>query len=146
MSYSHNNWDRQIQFAGYKMYMNSLQAEIGLNNFYKYEEKLTSLKLIREIYNKELGYNNTSNHLYRIKIEDRENFMSYLKEDGIATGIHYEATHLHPIYKVDNKKHPNSELLSKQTVSIPFHEGLTIPEIYRIINKIKEYNGKTILT
>jgi dTDP-4-amino-4,6-dideoxygalactose transaminase len=146
MSYSHNNWERQIQFAGYKMYMNSIQAEMGLNNFNKYEEKLSSLNLIREIYNKELGYDNTSYHLYRIVVEDRSGFMSHMKDNGVSTGIHYEAAHLHPTYRIDGSKCPKSEQLSKQTVSIPFHEGLKISEIYHIINKIKEYYGKTVLT
>ena len=140
MSYSHNNWERQIQFAGYKMYMNSIQAEIGLNNFHKYEEKLSALKLIREIYNKELGYNNSSNHLYRIEVDYRGEFMEYMKKNDIATGIHYEATHLHPTYMLKDSKCLKSEQLSKRTLSIPFHEGLKISEIYHIINKIKEYN------
>ena len=140
MSYSHNNWERQIQFAGYKMYMNSIQAEIGLNNFHKYGEKLSALKLIREIYNKELGYDNSSNHLYRIEVDLRDEFMEHMKKNDIATGIHYESTHLHPTYTIKGSDCPKSEQLSKRTVSIPFHEGLKISEIYHIINKIKEYN------
>ena len=35
-----------------------------------------------------------------------------------------------------------SELESKNTVSIPFHEELTKDEIRYIINTIKEWNGK----
>ena len=38
MTYSHNNWERKIRFPGYKMYLNSIQAEIGLNNFKLYDE------------------------------------------------------------------------------------------------------------
>ena len=33
MTYSDNNWERTISFPGYKMYMNSIQAQILLNNF-----------------------------------------------------------------------------------------------------------------
>ena len=74
------------------------------------------------------------------------NGMGYMKDNGVSTGIHYEAAHLHPTYRIDGSKCPKSEQLSKQTVSIPFHEGLKISEIYHIINKIKEYYGKTVLT
>ena len=71
MSYSDNNWDRKIKFPGYKMYMNSFQADIALRNFNLYEYKLSKLRFVRDLYNKELGYNNTSNHLYRINIIKR---------------------------------------------------------------------------
>ena len=33
MSYAHNNWDRNIKFPGYKMYMNSIQCYIANENF-----------------------------------------------------------------------------------------------------------------
>ena len=33
MTYAENNWERDISFPGYKMYMNSIQAKILLNNF-----------------------------------------------------------------------------------------------------------------
>ena len=39
MSFSENNWDRKIKFAGYKMYLNSVQAKIASNNFSKLESK-----------------------------------------------------------------------------------------------------------
>ena len=47
MSYSDNNWDRKIKFAGYKMYMNSIQCDIALNNFKLYEDKLNKLSEIK---------------------------------------------------------------------------------------------------
>ena len=41
MSFADNNWERKISFPGYKMYMNSIQAQICLNNFRTFEEKAT---------------------------------------------------------------------------------------------------------
>jgi len=142
MTYSHNNWERKIRFPGYKMYMNSIQADIAMNNFNLYEEKLSSLKKIREIYNNKLGYSNTSNHLYRIEVDNRENFIEYMKTNGIWCGIHYEAAHLNPVYSLGDVNCPLSEKKSLRTVSIPFHERLTISEVNLIINKVKEYREK----
>jgi dTDP-4-amino-4,6-dideoxygalactose transaminase len=142
MSYSVNNWERKIKFPGYKMYMNSFQADIALRNFKLYEDKLKKLKFVRDLYNKELGYNNTSNHLYRININDRDSFIDYMKNNDVSCGIHYESCHLNPVYRIDNTSYPLSEKESKTTVSIPFHEKLSKSDIIYIINKIKDYNGK----
>jgi dTDP-4-amino-4,6-dideoxygalactose transaminase len=142
MTYSHNNWERKIRFPGYKMYMNSIQADIAMNNFNLYEEKLSSLKKIRDIYNNELGYSNTSNHLYRIEVDNRKNFIEYMKTNGVWCGIHYEAAHLNSVYSLSDVECPLSEEKSLRTVSIPFHERLTISEVNIIIDRVKEYSEK----
>ena len=139
MSYSDNNWDRKIKFAGYKMYMNSIQCDIALNNFKKYQNKLNILEDIKKTYNKELNYSNTSNHLYRIETNNRDNFINYMKDNGVSCGIHYEALHNHPVYKINDDNLPLSESKSKTTVSIPFNELLTNTNVSTIINLIKEF-------
>jgi len=142
MTYSHNNWERKIQVAGYKMYMNSIQADIALRNFKLYPSKLNELSRVRCLYNKELGLNNTSDHLYRINVDGRASFMDYMKANGVGTGIHYEASHLHPVYKKLKSNCPLSEENTKKTISIPFNERLTNSDILFIIKLIKEFNDK----
>jgi dTDP-4-amino-4,6-dideoxygalactose transaminase len=137
MSFAKNNWDRKIKLAGYKMYMNSIQCDIALRNFNVYEDKLQKLSRIRTFYNNNLGYNNTSNHLYRIEVDNRDVFIQKMKENGILCGVHYDAMHLNPVYMVDNTFCPLSEEKSKKTVSIPFHEDLTNLELRFIIDTIK---------
>ena len=44
MTYADNNWERTISFPGYKMYMNSIQAKILLNNFKYFHKKMRGLK------------------------------------------------------------------------------------------------------
>ena len=139
MSQANNNWERKINFIGYKMYMNSIQAHIALNNFKTYDKKIAKLKLIRKIYNQELGYTNTSNHLYRIRMPDRDKFIKVAKEHNIICGTHYEPMHSHPVYKINDSVYPKTDEESKHTVSIPFHEELTDNQIYFIISKIKNF-------
>jgi perosamine synthetase len=142
MSYANNNWERQIKFPGYKMYMNSIQAEIAYKNFIKYEDKKQKLQIIRKKYNKHLGYKNTSNHLYRINIpNNRDCFIKTLKEKGVICGIHYNALHLNSVYNQNKKWNlPLSEKNSNKTVSIPFHEKLTDTQVQYIIDLIKNGN------
>lgn len=139
MSFSENNWDRKIKLPGYKMYMNSMQADIGLRNFIKYESKLSRLKEIKHIYNDKFNLKNTSNHLYRIRVAERDNAIKELKKNGIQTGIHYASLHNHGIYKSNNSNCLKSEIESSVTLSIPFHEKLKTKDLNYIIDALNQY-------
>jgi dTDP-4-amino-4,6-dideoxygalactose transaminase len=118
--------------------MNSIQSQICLNNFETFEEKMNSLSRIVDIYNKELGYNNTSLHLYRIKVTDNQKFINQMRRENIICGIHYLALHTNRIYNNKLSECPESQKLSKMTVSLPMNENLTDGGIDYIISKIKE--------
>jgi len=142
MSYSRNNWDRKIKFPGWKMYMSSFQSFIAMENLKKLEEKNYNLSRIREFYNYELGYNNTSSHLYRINVNMRDYFSNLMKENNIASGLHYLGMHNNCVYSdiMKNSKDesfPNTDRNEKTTISIPFNERLTEKEMCFIVDLIK---------
>jgi len=140
MTYAENNWERGISFPGYKMYMNSIQAEILMNNFVKFEKKMGVLNTLVNIYNKELGYNNSSQHLYRIEVVYNKKFLEKMNKAGIICGIHYPALHLNSIYNGGKKLDcPMSKKLEHRTVSLPMNEKLTFFELEYVIDKVKEY-------
>ena len=139
MSYAENNWDRGISFPGYKMYMSSIQARILLNNFKTFDKKMRVLKQLSDTYNKEFGYENTSQHLYRIEVLDNKKFINKMKQLGIVCGIHYPALHLNDVYNKNWKFDcPKSEALQNRTVSLPMNEKLSFLELEYIIDKVKE--------
>ena len=142
MSYSPNNWERELKFPGFKMYMNSIQAFIANNNLKLLDDKKKRLKYIREIYNLELKEKNTSDHLYRINVNNRADFISKMKKEGVVCGIHYKALHNSMVYNQYAKKdinYNNSLKESASTVSIPFHEQLTDSEINKVISLITKW-------
>ena len=140
MSFAENNWDRKIIMPGYKFYMNSIQAFIADENLKLLDAKKHRLAEIRYVYNKELGYTNTSDHLYRINISNRDSFIKYMKDLGIVCGIHYDAQHTNSVYNQGiSFKCPNSELQSLRTVSIPFHEALSSNDIERVITAVNRF-------
>jgi len=145
MEYANNNWERKIKFAGWKMYMSSIQAYVATQNFYKLEDKKKILKQVREKYNKEFNLSNTSEHLYRINVKNRDNFIKQMKKLGISCGIHYAATHLlEPYSKYSEQVLPKSEISEKTTVSVPFNEKLTDINLQFIISSVKKH-GEIIL-
>jgi len=135
-----NSWDREIIFPGYKMYMNSIQARIILNNFNTFEDKIEKLYNLIGTYNKELGYGNSSTHLYRINVDNNKKFLNYMHEEGIRCGIHYRALSTDPTYV--NKYNSNCPLSNTEqytTVSLPMNETLTKEQIKYIIDTVKQY-------
>jgi len=147
MSFSHNNWEREIKFPGFKMYMNSLQADIALRNLKSLEKNNEKIRKIRELYNYELGISNISNHLYRIDVNDNQRFIKKMHGEGLVCGIHYKAQHENDIYvryskKFDPDDLKKSKLKSKTTASIPFYPDLSEAQQYKVIEKIKKYNNE----
>jgi len=139
---SRNAWEREQIMLGYKMHGNSIQAKIAHENLKKLDKKNSILEEIRLVFNESLGYNNKSNHLYRIRVKDNSKFIKQMKGVGVQCGIHYKAFHKNHLLKniVEYKEMPKSELEEKQTVSIPFHERLTKMDINYIIDNIRKFN------
>jgi len=139
---SRNAWEREQIMLGYKMHGNSIQAKIAHENLKKLDKKNSILDEIRLVFNESLGYNNKSNHLYRIRVKDNSTFIKQMKDVGIQCGIHYKAFHKNHLLKniTEYKKMPKSELEEKQTVSIPFHERLTKMDINYITDNIRKFN------
>lgn len=137
-----DSWERKTNFPGYKMHCNSIQAEIAFENLKMLDRKKAILGEIRLEYNGAFIYNNVSDHLYRIRVEDNRKFIQAMNEAGIQCGVHYPCCHLMPCYPVSESSLPNSELEAKQTVSIPFHENLRPHQIRRIIENVKKLGYK----
>ena len=140
---SKNAWEREQIMLGYKMHGNSIQAKIAHENLKKLDKKNSILEEIRLVFNESLGYNNKSNHLYRIRVKDNSTFIKQMKGAGIQCGIHYKAFHKNHLLKniIEYKKMPKSELEEKQTVSIPFHEKLTKENIEYIIKYVEKFKN-----
>jgi len=138
---SENAWERKQVMLGYKMHGNSIQAKIGWENLQRLDKKNRILDEIRLAFNEDLGYNNKSRHLYRIRVKDNAKFLEEMKKVGIQCGIHYKAFHKSHLIKnmVKYKPMPKSELEEKQTASIPFHEHLTNLDIKHITENVKKF-------
>ncbi len=131
-----DNWNREHVEMGYKMHGSSIQAHIANENLKKLDEKNSILEEIRLTYNDALGYSNTSNHLYRIRVKDNRLFLQNMSTEGIQCGIHYAAFHKSPLIN-SQQRLEKSEREEHQTISIPFHEKLNSKEIKHIINNVK---------
>ena len=79
---------------------------------------------------------NTSNHLYRVNVKNREHTIQKLSSEGITTGIHYTPLHKQPLY-MQEVSLPKSEEDGKTTLSIPFNEALSEEDVSKIVQEVK---------
>ena len=91
-------------------------------------------------------------HLFILRIDsercgmDREAFMKGLQDQGIGTGIHFIATHLHTWYRQrDPDLHlPNTEWNSARLCSIPLFPDMTDQDLDRVVGAIATLMDKRL--
>ncbi|MGI4836710.1 MAG: UDP-4-amino-4-deoxy-L-arabinose aminotransferase [Janthinobacterium lividum] len=89
-------------------------------------------------------------HLYIVRVDpercgiDREAFMKGLQEQGIGTGIHFIATHLHTWYRerFPDVKLPATEWNSARLCSIPLFPDMTLDDVERVACAIETTLGR----
>jgi len=80
-------------------------------------------------------------HVFPVFIDDRDAFIGYLKELGIATNCHYPIAphHQEALAFLKERSFPNTEEFHRNQVSIPCHPLLSSDEVTYIIQSINSY-------
>jgi len=82
-------------------------------------------------------------HLYVVRSGDRANLMSFLKQRGVGTGIHYPVPlHLQKAYLYQgyrNGDFPNCEKVAQEVVSLPMFPHLKACDQESVINAIAQF-------
>ena len=82
-------------------------------------------------------------HLYVVRTQNRDALGEYLKNQGIATGLHYPVPlHLQECYKewgYAQGSLPVTERIAREILSLPMFPGLTVEQQSRIAAAIGEY-------
>jgi len=146
------SWKYVIDRVGYKFQMCDILAGLGVVQLKRLGEMNKKRKEITKRYNNDLKdvgwietpvekeYAKSANHNYVIKINaDREKFMLYLKENGIASGVHYMPLYLHPVYKDKKADCPVTDKVWKKLVTLPLFPDMGEEEIRRVIDHVKGF-------
>lgn len=94
-------------------------------------------------------------HLYTVQLKldqlsvSRDFVLNALKEEGIGTGVHYQAIHTHPYYTQTfgwtANDFPNAQWLSDRTISLPLSSKLSdqdITDVVEAVRKVLKYYRK----
>ncbi len=114
---------------------------------YNSERNTVAERYCKEIHNSKIvlpliGENRTHVwHIFAVMCKERDNFINYLKENGIETAIHYPIAISDQIAYESDKlaKLPIASKIAAEEVSLPMFIGMTKEEVDYVIKVINAY-------
>jgi len=136
-----NSWEYEVEMRGYKRHYTNLQAALCMSQLDRLDETNAKRSRIRDIYNQEFGYNNSSDYLYRINVDNRDKFVEYMKDNDIICGVHYKPMNMMRAYKYATVLGDEEKIKRayEKTVSIPFYPDMTDDEVEKVVKYVKEW-------
>lgn len=133
-------WYYDIEFSGYKFNTVDLASAMGRVQLQKLKEMEQRRTVIIMLYNKLLGLNNKGTHLYPILVEKRNEFMSYIKEQGISCSFHFLPLHKSPAFvNIKTPELPVTEYIGYRVVTLPLFPGLSLKDVEYVCNKVLKF-------
>jgi perosamine synthetase len=149
--YASYGWYYEVLELGFKCHMNDIAAVLGLAQLAKldaanarreqisarYDEGFAGVDWIQTPVVKE--YAKSARHNYVIQTPYRDQLHLYLREKGIATGVHYMPAHMHPYYRTRFKASvPVTQEVWPRLLTLPLYPALTDQEVDYVIDSIRE--------
>ena len=142
-------WEYEVEEIGYKYAMNDINAALVLSGLKHLDNDNIDRRDIAARYRsglrddiKTLAYTprgESSNHIFTIRVPNRDELYEKLAAAGINAGVHYKPNHLYPVYEEFRFPLPVAEQIYKETLSLPMHLKLTLNDIAYICEKVNEY-------
>ena len=151
-----SHWYYEVSLPGYKYNMNDLAAAIGLAQLKKldwmnsrraelikyYLIQLKSCERVRPAFPYELENSGYWLFAIRVPANKRDLLMIHLREQGIATGVHFMPITLHPLYRDYDKGISISKKVYKELVTLPLHPDLTEDDVDYVVDSILKFLKK----
>lgn len=157
-------WEYDVVAPYYKCNMTDILAAVGLAQFERYPDMLKRRREIIEKYDKALNpvgvktlnhYTDkycSSGHLYitnipNITVEQRNEIIIKMAEQGIVCNVHYKPLPMHTAYKnmgFDIKDYPNAYNHFANEITLPLHTGLTDEQVEYVIDEYIKILGDYI--
>ncbi|OGR97627.1 MAG: hypothetical protein A2902_06670 [Elusimicrobia bacterium RIFCSPLOWO2_01_FULL_64_13] len=142
---------------GYNKRLDTLQAAI-LRVKLKHLDSWNRLRRRNgELYDRLLGkaglrtfktrdYTEPVRHVYAVRVPDRDGLASFLKENGVATGVHYPVP-LHmqkafAAYGYNKGDFPVAEKMAEEILSLPIFPELKESEVKKIASLVVRYHRR----
>jgi dTDP-4-amino-4,6-dideoxygalactose transaminase len=85
-------------------------------------------------------------HLFVVRLQDRDRLQTYLKSEGIATGVHYPIPlHQQPAYRYHALAQawlPVTEQVAAQVLSLPMYPELTGDDIATVSQQVQRWTAQ----
>jgi perosamine synthetase len=146
------HWHYEIAELGYKYNMNDLAASIGLAQLSRLDEMnarrgaaiaryiagINDLRTIKPM----LPYavERSSYQMFGIRTPKRRELITFLKQRGIATGVHYLPLPLHPLFKAHQEPIPIALREWTTLVTLPLFADIEDDEIDYVLEGLRDFD------
>jgi dTDP-4-amino-4,6-dideoxygalactose transaminase len=142
--------EADVEEWGYKFHMNDINAGIGMGNFNKIEEIVKKHRDNAKFYDENLDEvkgvtllernpdMDSSFWIYSMKVERRGDFMTHMKNHGIAVSQVHERNDIHTTVKEYKTLLPNLDRVIRSVISIPVGWWVTEEDRQYIVDTIKK--------
>ena len=146
-------WTYDVNELGYRYHLANLHAAIGLAQISKMDEISATRRQACRYYNEHLSeiaevkvpktdFSNVTPFLYYIRVPEakRDMLKTYLLENGVDTGIHWQPGHWMSLFK-DARRGDLSvtDKVAKEILSLPLHSKMPEDVLDEVIANIKNF-------
>ena len=152
VSQGNYKWKYDVEYVGYKYHGNSIMAAICLaqlkridqDNEYRrkiaswyddcfqdYWDRVRPIPVIHKC--------DSSRHLYVIEVQNRDELIVKLNENGINPGVHYLVNTDYSVYSYAKGTCPNADRMNSRILTLPIHLKITKEDVNFISSKVLEY-------
>lgn len=139
------SWEYAVDEIGYKYAMNDINAALGLAGLKTLDDDNAARAAIADRYRAGLDSRirtlditpgaQSSNHIFAIRLSNRDDMYRWLTHCGISVGVHYKPNHLYPVYQTVTSL-PVAEKIYRETLSLPMHLKLASADIDYICESV----------
>lgn len=152
LSTGNYKWKYDVEYLGEKAHGNSVIASLGIvqlkyldrDNQYRrnisewYHQCLEPVGDIISFVRIPQGCE-SSTHLFQINVDNRDELLSFLNDEGIYPGVHYTDNTEYKMYEYAKGTCPYASYISEHVLSLPMHLGLAYEDVSAISKKIVEW-------
>lgn len=145
-------WLYNVDEVGYKYNGNSIMASIAIVQLKLLDEGNARRRAIAAQYRAQLdgvagvrylahaNEAESSRHLVQFIVEQRNELIDFLDQQGVGCGVHYRSNTKYPMYA--HNATPFADAIDEQIVSLPCHLKLSDEDVAYVAGQIKAFYAK----
>jgi dTDP-4-amino-4,6-dideoxygalactose transaminase len=142
-------WMYEVEYVGFKYHGNSIMAAMGLVSLKYLDQDNAYRRQIASWYDGLLAQDRgiatvatppgceSSQHLYQVMVENRDNVMLALNAHQIFPGVHYRNNADYRMYENFRRDCPRCEEASAKLISLPIHLRLSYSDVVRVSRTLR---------
>lgn len=142
-------WDYDIPADGEKMHMNDITAALGRVQLGRLDAMNARRRAVARNYREQLGDLSwlgvhwtgafSSNHLFVVRVADRDRFVSHMLSCGVSAGVHYKPLTHYPHLFPGRHSVPVTERVWQTLATLPLYPDLTEAEQAQVIAAVRSF-------